>query len=793
MVLRKQVGALVLSVSLLLTISFTGLLPQVATAQMVSGDLVGTVVDSTGAAIPSATVTATNTATGVKTTTTSNGNGEYRIPNLLAGSYDVSAMATGFTETMQKGFAVQLSTTSTLPLTLAAAGAATTVEVSADAGVALDTTTVQLEQTFSSKELTDLPTSTVGLGVLNLSLLSPGVASAGALGAGTGPSVGGQRPRANNFTIEGIDNNDKSVTGPLVYVPNDAVGSFTLITNQFSPEFGHSAGGQFNTTIKSGTNSFHGSAYEYFDNRNLNAENATAGNKSANARYDYNRYGGDVGGPILKDKLFFFGNYERQTLGQSASYVICTPTVAGLATLAAYPGLSATNLAEYLKFTPAAPTQVNTATDAACFNGSPDPAGAQALEIYPGVDNEGIIPDYTDDGAYIFGSGTPTVIPLGNVLEQPPSFANTNVLAISTDYTISNNDNFRGRYVYNDESTIDTAANLSAFYQPVPYKYHLIALSEYHNFTPSLTNEARLGFNRYFNNTPSGNIAYPGLDSFPSLYIYDQDGLEYGPDGNAPQSTIQNLYQFTDNVSWVKGNHTIKIGFDGRKYISPQSFTQRVRGDYEWSYLSEFLHDLAPTAFGERSTGNFFYYGDQTAFYGYGNDTWRIKPNLTLNLGLRYEFTSVPTGERPQVLNIAASVPGLINFGVPQPQYKNFAPRFGVDWAPDQKTSVRAGFGMAYDVLYDNLGILSFPPQYSSTTDVGGGAPGEANPGDPGFLAGGGLPAGTGGLATFCLTGTGPGTGVACSPDIRNLRLRSQPEAALCGDLVAWRPADFCL
>ena len=119
------------------------------------------------------------------------------------------------------------------------------------------------------------------------------------------------------YTIEGIDNNNKSVTGPLVYVPNDAVGEFTLITNQFSPEFGHSTGGQFNTNIRSGTNKFHGRAYEYFRNRNLNAVNAIQGGKIPNPRYDNNRYGGEVGGPIKQDKLFFFGSYERETTGQS--------------------------------------------------------------------------------------------------------------------------------------------------------------------------------------------------------------------------------------------------------------------------------------------------------------------------------------------------------------------------------------------------------------------------------------------------------------------------------------------
>jgi hypothetical protein len=200
----------------------------------------------------------------------------------------------------------------------------------------------------------------------------------------------------------------------------------------------------------------------------------------------------------------------------------------------------------------------------------------------------------------------------------------------------------------------------------------------------------------------------------------------------------------TDNISYVKGKHTFKIGFDGRKYISPQGFTQRARGDYEWAELDQYLHDLAPdsSGFAERSTGSQTYYGDQTALYGYGNDTWRVTPTVTFNVGLRYEFTSVPVGERAQALNSVSSVPGLINFHAPQPTYTSFAPRLGINWSPDAKTSVRAGFGIAQDVLFDNLGTLSFPPQYSSTQDVGtGSAPGYLS---PNFLANGGLPPGTG-------------------------------------------------
>jgi hypothetical protein len=141
-----------------------------------------------------------------------------------------------------------------------------------------------------------------------------------------------------------------------------------------------------------------------------------------------------------------------------------------------------------------------------------------------------------------------------------------------------------------------------------------------------------------------------------------------------------------------------------------------------------------------------------------------MTPKITINGGLRYEFTSVPAGERTQALNSLASVPGLITFAKPQPAYKSFAPRLGINWAPDEKTSVRAGFGLAYDVLFDNLGTLSFPPQLSATNDVGNA--GNPQPGDPNFLKNGGLPPGKGGIAQFCISGTGPGTNLPCSPDL---------------------------
>lgn len=712
-----------------------------AFGQVTSGNIAGAVKDGTGAVIPNAAITIKSEATGVVISGKTNSAGEYLIQNLLPAKYDITATAPGFAPTALRAVNVTLNSTSTADLALQAGQQSTMVEVTASSEVVLDTTTQNLTQTFANEELSTLPSSSLGgagqSGVLNVALLAPGVASSGGIGIGVGPSIGGQRPRSNNFMIEGVDNNNKAVTGPLVYVPNDAVGDFTLITNQFSPEFGHSAGGQFNTNVVTGTNHFHGRVYEYFQNRDLNAASGIAGGKVPNPRYDNNRYGGQLGGPILHNKLFFFGSFERNTVGQNDTYYLCTPTASGLSTLNGLSGsygFSAVNLGQYAKYTPAATLTgaggagIDASVDNACGNQA---TGAQYLTVRNAA-----------------GTAS-TNVALGNYLVSQPYFTNFDALTTGIDWTINPSDSMRFRYIHNTEGTTDTAASLPVFFQTIPYRYDLATISEFHNFTPNFINEIRLGFNRYYNTTPSGPFTYPGVDQFPNLTFYDQGFINVGPDGNAPQSTIQNLYQATDNISYTRGSHTVRIGFDGRKYISPQQFTQRARGDYEWSNLSDFLHDLAPDAngFGERSSGSNTYYGDQTALYAYVNDTWRATTKLTLNYGLRYEFTSVPVGERAQGLNAISSVPGLISFHAPQPGYTNFYPRVGIEYAPDSKTSVRLGFGLAGDVLFDNLGTLSFPPQYSTTQDVGSGAaPGYST---PNFLANGGLPPGNSGAVVL--------------------------------------------
>jgi hypothetical protein len=697
-------------------------IPASVHAQAISGDLLGVVTDSSGAVVTNATVTATNLGTGAKSTMTTNSAGQYHFINLPVGHYKVEVSGQGMSGGY-KDVEVQLNHQSTANITAAPAGSSTTIEVTAEAPV-IDTTTPQIQNTFSSKEVQDLPTATIGLGVLNLSLLNAGVATSGGIGAGTGPSVSGQRPRNNNFTIEGVDNNSKAVTGPVVTIPNDAVENFTVLQNQFAPEFGHSSGGQFNQTIVSGTNNWHGRLYEYFQNRNLNAIDAsnarTQTGNITNPAFDNNRFGGQVGGPIWKDKAFFFTNQEYNPVHFAiGSLFICAPTALGYTQLAALPGASTTNL-----------TVLKSSEGVA-----PAAGGANCTAI----------------GATT--TGGPAAAQLGEIDFSPSAFNNTYTSTNSFDFNLTGNDQLRFRYIYQKNDSTDASSNIPSFFTTVPVRDHLITLSEYHTFTPTLTNEFRLGFNRNTQFFTDGGFPFPGLASFPNL-TFDDTLNQIGPDPNAPQFGIQNVYQATDNISWVKGKHNLKFGIEGRKYISPQGFTQRARGDYEYGTTEEFVLDQVPSTFGQRSTGQNTYYGDQSAIYVYGNDEYRITSSLTLNVGLRYEFTSVPFSERLQSLNSAASVPGVLNFVSPQPQYTDFAPRVGFAWSPKfwGNTVLRGGYAMAYDVLYDNLGLLAVPPQFGGTCDVNqsvNGAGGCAWS-TAGFLAGGGLPAGQGsGLRSF--------------------------------------------
>jgi hypothetical protein len=670
--------------------------------QATDGNIVGNVLDASGAAVPNAAVELQNMNTGVKASSKTDGSGTYRFNNVLVGSYSVTASAAGFTTATLKSVDVDLNKTTTANITMQVGSVSTAVEIS-ESTVLLDTTTAQVGNNFDTRMAAELPMASNPFygGVLNLSLYGAGVSSSGGIGVGIGPSIGGQRPRNNNYTVEGVDNNRKDVTGPTVFVPNDAVAEFSVLQNQFSAEFGHSAGGQFNTVIRGGTNEIHGSLFEYLQNRDYNAvdQNVARQGQLSNPRFDQNRLGASIGGPIKKNKLFYYGLYEYNPLGQASvpsGGVTYAPTSAGYSMLDSMTGINKTNLDILKKYLPATTTQA---------------PGAKGLTSVRGVN-----------------------IPLGIYPIIAPNFQNEYDWLVSVDYSISDHDQLRSRYVDNKISSINTTANLPIFFFPRPTTQKLFSFSEFHNFRPNLTNELRLAYNRYNDNISIPDFQYPGLDIFPNIQIQNDLNVQIGPNPNAPQATVQNVYQVTDNISWTRGRHDLKFGADWRDLIAASTFIQRVRGDYDYTTVERYLLDLVPDLLAQRNVGGKPYSGNQMAFYAFVNDNFKANRHLTLNLGMRYEFTQVPRSFREFELNKLADVPGVLTFAEPQPQKKNFAPRVGFAYSPGSNatTSIRGGFGIAYDQLFDNVGTNARPPQATSTVDI-------PVTETPGFLANGGI------------------------------------------------------
>ena len=673
--------------------------------------LVGNVTDASGSAVPNATITATNKETNVKYTTVTSSTGEYRIGNVPVGRYDVNATASGFTPVTKADVSLDLNHTTAVNLTLTVGTITTVVEVQ-EAGAMIDSSTAQLQTTFDSKQAVDVPLAgisrTLGTsGVYNLSLVGAGVATSGGVGQGTGPSISGQRPENNSFTVDGVDNDDRYVTGPAMLISNEAIAEFNLLQNQFSAEFGGASGGVFNIVMKSGSNSLHGSIYEYFQNRNLNAMDASnvhAGQTKL-PRFDSNRFGATVGGPIIKNKLFYFGNYEYNPVGQSSQpgQTVYAPTSAGLAILDGMSGISSTNLGIFKKYVPVAPAATN--------------------DLQTTVNG--------------------VLIPTGPLSFASPNYNNAYNAVVSIDWNISDKDQVRGRYIYSNSTGIDFNAALPVFFQPSPAVANAGSISEFHNFSASMENELRVSFRRYTSNIGAGPYQFPGLDAFPNV-SFDDLGLQLGPDPNTPSGSIANNLGIQENLTKTMGRHTIKAGYAFSDVILTGTFVQRARGDYDYLNLEQYLQDMSPTGgnlsgvAGERSVGanNGVPFGflSHSAFV---NDDFRIRPNLTLNLGMRYEYVTMPVGSRAQQYSSIADVPGVITFNKPHFSPNDWSPRIGFAYSPGKNGvwSIRGGVSRAFDLTYINLNQNASPAFYQTTRDVD---PGVST---PNFLQGGGLTA----------------------------------------------------
>ena len=676
-------------------------------SQTTDSIVVGTVTDSSGAAVPGAAITAISKTTGVKYTSVTNASGDYRLNSVPIGPYDISATAKGFATATVGNVVLQLNHTASVNLTLPVGTVSTTVEVT-ESSAPIDMSTAQLQTAFDSRAAIDVPTASFsktinGAGIYNLSLLGAGVASSGGVGQGTGPSIAGQRPENNSFNIDGVMNDAHYVTGPLMYVSNDSIAEFNLVQNQFSAEYGGASGGVFNSVMKTGGNSFHGSVYDYMQNRKLNALDAqqVQAGLTSQPRFDDNRLGATIGGPIRKNKLFFFGNMEYNPLGQTGTpaQTVSAPTAAGYTILNGLSGISKVNLGVFQQYVPAAATQNGTLT--------------------------------------VLGKA----IPIGDLSFASPNYTNSYNAVVAIDYNMSAKDQIRLRGVYNNSAGLDANAQLPTFFQPSPTISKSMSISEFHNFSPTTENELQLSFTRNFNSIQAGSFKFPGLDQFPNL-SFDDISLQLGPDPNTPSGQIENDAQVQESVTKSWGHHTFKMGFQLTDTILTGYFVQRARGDYDYASVEEYLLDKQPSGSalagvsGERSLGsaNGTPFGFmQTA--GFFNDDFRVRPNLTLNLGLRYEYVTVPIGSRYQAQSAVASVPGVINFNAPASTKNDWAPRLGFAYSPGKtgEWSIRGGLARSFDNTYINLNQNAAPPYFQTTADVNGNAP-VSN-----FLANGGI------------------------------------------------------
>ena len=715
----------------LLAAMFGLLLAGKVSAQRLDGTLRVTVTDGSQATIEDAKVTVTNEESGVSKETTTSSAGTYVFPSMLVGRYTITVEKTGFKKAVQKGINLSSNQVTEASIALELGSVSAIVEVEAGADL-VQTQSSEINASFTGQVVNNLPLNTLGGDVKEFAVFVPGTTTQQGGVLGSGGSIGGTRPRFNGFNIDGVDDNRIDVNGPVQPVIQESVAEFSLLTNQFSAEYGHSAGGIFNIITKSGTNNWHGSAWEFNRNRNYDAadnlqkqriENGSATDKD---RFDYNRFGASMGGPVKHDKLFVFGAYEFQNEGLASSGAsVVMPTSAGLAQLQALNPDSAVGalLAQF----PLAPTSNGKAH---CNAGSGDPVASFSCVNGQAVD-------------------------VGTFQSVAPSYSNQHDFTVNGDANLGKHQ-LRGRFLYDrlrlpQVNPVQPQAEFTGT-QSVDARKGLF--TDAWSISPRWINEFRASVSRL--NGP--NLTVPAtFSNFPNVEI-DQFGSNVGPYSLAPQGYVQNIYQLSDGVTTIRGKHTFKFGVEGRKYIAPTNDLPRARGEWDYHDLSAFINDLVPNGLNGalRGAGSGTVADNYNALYWFVQDDWKVTPRLTLNLGLRYEYTGVPRAEGDQALNAISDDPALgLVFRKPRSDKNNFGPHIGFAYDPhgNGKWAVRGGFQIAYDVVPNNFAINSLPPQLQteqkpSVTCALSNAPawctsgpvvnGKPTPG-PGFLAGGGL------------------------------------------------------
>ena len=663
-------------------------------AQVTGGAVTGSVVDANGAVIPDATVKLQDKVRGQVFTAQTTDAGSYLFPNVGVGEYTITIEKNGF-NTASKAIIVSLNQTTTLDATLQVSNVGgNVVDIVAGGDAIIQSDSSQIGKSFDIRKVQDLP---INGNPNNLAVLSPNVIPPANGTAGSGGVSGGVRSRGNSFNIDGVDNNDPSTTGPSTGPIQDAVEEFTLLQNNFNAEFGAGAGGQFNTITRSGTNDYRGNVFSYINSQKLNARTTDEDGVDKNFNKEV-RYGGTFGGPLPfpnfgeggpmfysgKNKLFFFVAYEKYYQeGASSSGSYFAPTLAGLNQLAAIPGVS--------------PFVINIFKNNVTLATAADPTA-------------------TAQFGNILGQ---TGISFGEVILPIPAFQESDNYQFNFDHLPNQNNQFRYRYNRYRYLAEQAGSGGLAFNNNVLYNTDLFSINYIRTFSSNIVNDLRLSYRRVIENYPLKNQA---LSEFPNINV-DSLNLNIGPGGNLPQSGYDNGYQVYDSLTVVNGQHTFKFGGDYRRGLFGSNFLSRTRSDYSYSTFDILLQDLAPDLVNIRGIGSGGFVGNNHRIFIFGQDDWKIRPNLTLNLGLRYEFQGLFRDAATQATASNASVPGVIDFGIPKNDKNNFAPRFGIAWAPNWDNSVgrflfgeqgesslRANFSRAFFANFSNFVLNSLPP-----------------------------------------------------------------------------------
>jgi hypothetical protein len=669
-----------------LTVLLLGILASVpAGAQVAGGAISGTVTDSSGAVIPSAQISINNVATGVSRTDTANSDGFYNAPNLLPGTYDVTFTAPGFKTEVRRGIVLTVGAAQVLNLTMQLGTTTETVNVtteapsvelaSSDISAVVSANTVR-ELPLNGRSWTDLATLQAGVDAIQTQPSFASGSDRGNRGFGQQLTISGARPQQNNYRLDGISLNDYANGGPGSVLGGnlgvDAIREFSVLTSNYSAEYGKTSGGVVNATTRSGTNEFHGSIYEFLRNSRLDAanyfENAGGLGRSPFKR---NQFGGAIGGPILKNRTFFFVDYEGVRQSKGITQIDLVPT------------LNARN------------GMIHDSSGNPIPQFAVDTSAQRYLALYPNPNGP--------------VTGNPDVAVFSFAGQQ---VVNENFVTTRLDHRFSEKDSLFGTYMFDKTpySSPDAFDNVEI---STLTSRQIVAVEETHSFSPSLVNSVRFGYNHEaVNNNLSVKAINPAagdpaLGAFlgrdaAQVFIGAVDPLPGGIGGLPTYFYRWNSFQAYDDAFLTKGTHSVKFGVAVERMLSQATAFSDPNGIWQFNTLKDFLQNNPKRFQGGLASTVTPRDLRQTLFGAYLQDDWRWKSNLTLNLGLRYEIVSVPTeihGKLSVLRNISDPNPHLGDPFFSNPTLRDFEPRIGFAWDPfrNGKMAVRGGVGM-FDV-----------------------------------------------------------------------------------------------